>query len=80
MGGVSKDRTAHGWFFRSLLEHNPTHPNSRVCLWLYADSITAPERRPLSSAKPTFVSALRFQRIKFQTDTLPMPATTFPNP
>ncbi len=38
---------------------------------LLADSITAPERRPLSSAKPTFESALRFQRVKFHTETLP---------
>ncbi len=40
-------------------------------LWLKVDSITAPERRPLSSAKPTFESALRFQRIKFHTAALP---------
>ncbi len=27
---------------------------ARVRLWLYPDSITAPERRPLSCAEPTF--------------------------
>ncbi len=44
---------------------------ARVWCWLYPDSATAPERRPLSFAKPTFEPALRCQRIKFQTDALP---------
>ncbi len=43
----------------------------KVWMWLYPDSVTAPERPPLSSAKPTFEPALRFQRIKFQTETQP---------
>ena len=37
----------------------------------YPDSITAPQRRSLSPAVPTFEYASRFQRIEFQTETLP---------
>ena len=48
-------------------------PRVREQRRLYPDSVTAPERRPLSSAKPTFESALRFQRVEFQTETLPIP-------
>ena len=52
------------------LRLNPPVPanyrESGLVLWLYPDSIAAPERRPPSSAKPTFESALRIRRIEFK--------------
>ncbi len=72
------DHSSLRWLGISSWSPNPKGPPSSLIHLRNAVSTGAvrhtrpsPERRPLSSAKPTFESALRFQHIKFQTETLP---------
>ncbi len=66
MAGV-KERFAP--YQRAGLASNQSGAVNVRC-WLYPDLITALERRQLSSAKPTFESALRDHGIEFQTEAL----------